>query len=108
MATATFWQKGERIDYPNATTAAIPFNTVIVFGSRIGVAGNTIPAGETGSLVLEGVFKMPKKSAEAFTAGEKLYWDVTNSYLTGTAGDVYAGIATAAAASADTEAYVRL
>lgn len=36
---AAYWQRGEALDYKNTGTEKIEANTVIVLGSRIGVAG---------------------------------------------------------------------
>lgn len=84
MATAEFWQRGETLDYTNSGNTKIAAGTIILFGSRIGVAGGDIPAGETGSLHVNGVFEMPKEygdSGKALTAGQEVQWDNTNSYI---------------------------
>lgn len=84
MATAKFWQKGERIDYVNGTGSKIAANTVILYGSRLAVAGADIEAGEKGALVVEGVFELPKDygdSGKAITAGQEVYWDDDNSCI---------------------------
>ena len=54
MAKGTYWQRGESIDYVNSGDTKIDANTVILYGSRIGIAGADIPAGEKGSLLVEG------------------------------------------------------
>ena len=56
MAKAKYWHKGNSIDYVNNTDAIIEANTVVVIGSHIGMAGTDIAPGETGSLVMEGVW----------------------------------------------------
>jgi predicted RecA/RadA family phage recombinase len=56
MATATYWQRGEALDYVNNTEAIIEANTVIVYGDRIAVTGCDIAPGELGSIHVEGVF----------------------------------------------------
>jgi len=109
MAKATFWQKGEKIDYVNSGSTAVENGQIVVLGTKVGVAGGAIAVGATGTLVMEGVFKMPKASGAAIAAGAKVYWDATNSVVTGTVGtNVEVGYAAAAAASADTEVLVSL
>lgn len=84
MAKAKFWQKGESIDYVNGTGSKIDANTIILYGSRLAVAGCDIAAGEKGSLYVSGVFEMPKDygdSGKALTAGQEVYWDNTNSVI---------------------------
>ena len=102
MALASFWQKGERIDYVNGTGAKISANTIIPYGSRIAIAGADIADGEKGALYVEGVFKMPKYDSTAINAGVDVYWDDTNGGITTTSTDnTPAGFAAAAAAAAD-------
>ena len=50
--TATYVQRGEAIDYANATEDMIPANTVVLIGKHIGVTGGDIAPGETASDVL--------------------------------------------------------
>lgn len=108
MATAKFWQKGERIDYVNSGSAKISANTIILFGSRIAVAGADIQVGEKGALVVEGVFELPKDNA-AITAGAEVYWDATDSNITATAtNNTKAGYAVAAAVADDSTVLVKI
>lgn len=84
MATAEFWQRGETLDYTNSGDTKIAAGTIILLGSRLGVAGCDIPAGETGSLHVNGVFEMPKDygdSGKALTAGQEVQWDSVNSCI---------------------------
>lgn len=127
MATAEFWQRGEAIDYTNTSGSKIAANTIILLGSRIGIAGGDIPAGETGSLHVSGVFEVPKEyadSGKALTAGQEVQWDDSNSYfkaavaqVVGTGGDAgkvtteaspVHGFVVAAAASADRTCLVKI
>ena len=43
MAKGTYWQRGESIDYVNSGDTKIDANTVILYGSRLGIAGATGP-----------------------------------------------------------------
>ena len=104
---ATYWQKGDTLDYTNGTASAIEANTVINLVTRVGIAGTTIAAGETGSVVVAGVFEMDKKAAEAITLGALVYFDGTAITATATA-NAPAGYAVAGAAAADTTILVKL
>lgn len=108
MSKAEYWQRGEAIDFVNNTSAKIETNEIVVFGSRLGVAGAPIEIGATGTLHVFGVFEMPKSSANAIEAGTAVYFDGTG--ITETAGDgtTAAGYATEAAAAADTVIKVKL
>ena len=67
MAKATYWQRGETLDYPNASGSKIDANTIVVLKTgatgRIGVIGTDIPNGETGSVHVTGVYEMPMITA---------------------------------------------
>lgn len=115
MSKAAFWQRGETLDYTNDTDTKIEANTVIAFGSRIGVAGTDILPGELGSLHVTGVFEMPKTDTEVIEMGTEVYFDGTG--ITAAAGDEaemdssaypLAGYAAQAAAAADTVILVKL
>jgi predicted RecA/RadA family phage recombinase len=108
MAKAAFWQRGEALDYANDTNKKIEANTIVVYGSRIGVIGGDIPAGEKGSLHVTGVFELPKASEE-ITAGAEVYWDDASGNITTTAGsNTPAGFAAQAAASDDAVVLVKI
>ena len=98
--TAIYWQKGEVLDR----------------GTRIGVAGEDIAAGETGHLHVVGVFEM-EKATGAVTMGAAVYYDETNKNITTVAStgessskvnNIPAGYAAAPAASADETVLVKL
>ena len=108
MSKATYWQRGETLDFTNATNATIEANTIMAVGDIVGVAGTDIEPGETGSLHIAGVFKMPKETAsEVVAMGKKVYFSAAG--ITATAsGNTYAGIAAAATAATDANILVRL
>lgn len=115
MSKAAFWQRGETLDYKNDTDTKIEANTVISFGSHIGVAGTDIMPGELGSLVVTGVFEIDKTEAGAIEMGTTVYFDGTG--ITTAANDgatsnptayPLAGYAAQAAAAADTVILVKL
>lgn len=108
-------QKGDRLVYEAA--AAVASGAPVVVGTRIGVAAGDIAAGESGVLVMEGVFSLPKVTG-AIDQGTDLYFDADGDPLGGTAGsgaitatatgNVAAGYAFAAALAADTHVLVKL
>ena len=104
---ATYWQRGEAIDYKNETGAKIPADTVLIIGSVLGVAGGDIADGEIGVVHVNGVFEIPKKAAVALTAGEKVTFTDKDGIDAAGEGTVY-GYATQAAAASDATAIVKL
>lgn len=117
MATATYIQRGESLDYVNSGESAIAVGTVVVLGTHIGVAGDTIAAGAKGSVHVTGVFKFPKAASDGgITLGQSVVWDNTNSVIaaydptanTNTGNGSIIGYAVSAAATAATEVYVKL
>ncbi len=115
MSKAAYWQRGETLDYKNATETKIEANTIIAFGGHIGVAGTDILPGELGSLHVTGVFEIPKTATEDIEMGETVYFDgtgITNAANDGETSDPtaypMAGYAVQAAAAADTVILVKL
>ena len=96
--SAKYWQRGETIDY--TPTDDLANGDVVDLATRIGVAGNDIPAGETGAVHVVGVFEIPKATG-AVTVGQALYWDKA-------AENIPAGWAVAAAGSSDATVLVKL
>lgn len=114
MASATYYQRGESLDYTNSTASKIVANTVIELKGRIGVTGTDINPGETGSLHVCGVFKIAKTGTSKIDMGQTVYFDGTG--ITDAADDggnpktdyAPAGYAVAEAAAAATEILVKL
>lgn len=114
MASATYYQRGESLDYTNSTLSKIVANTVIELTGRIGVTGTDINPGETGSLHVCGVFKIAKTGTSKIEMGQAVYFDGTG--ITDAADDggspatpyTPAGYAVAEAAAAATEILVKL
>ena len=103
---AKYWQKGETLDY----TAAADVNNgdIVDLATRIGVAGNNIPAGSTGAVHVEGVFIMPK-GTDAITLGAAVYWDAAEEQITTTEqGHTPAGYAVAPADAGAATVLVKL
>lgn len=108
MSKAAFWQRGESLDFTNATTDMIEANTVMTLGSRICVAGTDILTGETGSIHVAGVFAFPKGEGE-ITAGAEVYFSESDGMITSQAeGGVKAGFAVSGAAADDNKVLVKI
>lgn len=75
MAKATYWQRGETLDYTNSTNAVIEANTIIALSERIGVAGTSINPGEKGDVHVTGVYEIAKTGRAAIKQGQSVYWD---------------------------------
>ena len=118
MAKATYWQRGESLDYINSGDTKIEYNTVIILGKRVGIAGGDILPGEKGSLHVEGVFEFDKADDTAINAGTPVYWlpDSTAPGITASADDgedtptayVPVGYAVETAAAASTKIKVKI
>ncbi|UXE40875.1 DUF2190 family protein [Raoultella ornithinolytica] len=85
-------QAGKTIPLANTGTEEIVSGEAVAVGSMIAVAITDIPVGSTGDGFAEGVFLLPKLSADAVTAGGKVYLksgsvqlDETDAVLAGTA-----------------------
>ncbi len=89
-----------------ATASGIP----VILGGLAGVALNrTLGAGETLDVALEGVFELPKVSANAFALGASVYFDAGAGLVTTTAsGNTLLGHAVAAAGAGTATVRVRL
>ena len=103
-----FIQPGKVID-AIAPSGGVTSGLVYVLGSLIGVAAVTAAEGEAFALDTEGVFQLPKTSAQAWTVGAKIYWDGTNHVATTTAtANTLIGIAVDAAANPSATGKVKL
>jgi len=57
----------------------------VLVGSLFGVATGDIANGAQGTILLTGVFDLPKAPSQAWTLGAKIYWDATNKRCTNVA-----------------------
>nr|DAJ08298.1 MAG TPA: protein of unknown function DUF2190 [Caudoviricetes sp.] len=107
MSKATYFQRGESLDYANVTTDKIEAFSVITLVSRIGIAGDDIEPGEIGAVAVSGVFEIPKADETEIPMGTLVYYDGTG--ITSTATDnTPAGYAAANAAASDSSMIVKL
>lgn len=60
MSKASYWQRGETLDYKNTGSSTIEANTVVELTGRVGIAGTDIAPGAEGDLHVCGVFEFDK------------------------------------------------
>lgn len=100
-------QKGESIDV--TLVAAALSGSVIALTNMVVVAAKDGEIGDVVACSTVGVYTLPKNATEAFTQGQDVYWDSDPGELTATSTDnTYAGKVWAAAATADTEAQIKI
>jgi predicted RecA/RadA family phage recombinase len=98
---------GEKIDLaaPGVVTSGLP----IMLGALFGVCQNAAKEGEDLVVITQGVFDLPKTSAQAWTVGQKVYWDSTNAVVSSTAtGNTLIGVAIEVASNPSSIGRVRL
>lgn len=102
-----FIQPGETLTL--TTDRAVSSGGGFLAGSIFGVAVATYANGDAGEFNTCGVYSLTKTSAQAWTVGQKIYWDDTAHECTtdGTAGQLI-GVATAVADNPSSTGYVRL
>ena len=82
MATATYWQRGESLDYTNTTSSPLAAGSIVKLQSCIGIVEETIAPNATGAIAIEGVFEIAKTGTAAITIGDAVYFDgsgITNT-----------------------------
>jgi len=99
---------------PVVAAAAITSGQGLKVGALLGVAAGSAAIGEKVSVILEGVFSLPKRthaSSAAMAQGSAVYWDDTAKVIdntSNTGANILAGYAFLAAASLDATVQVRL
>lgn len=94
-----------------APSGGVASGQLVVVGKIIGVAAGLAAEGINVEVATEGVFELPKVTADTVTVGEALYWDSSASKLTDTPGTnskPLVGYATKAAGNGATTVYCRL
>ena len=97
----------------NTITLTAPYAVTsgggLLVGAIFGVATSDAASGETVEACLVGVVDLAKKAAQAWSVGDKVYWDDTAKVPTKTATDnTLIGVAVASVAAAATTGRVRL
>lgn len=77
---AIYVQKGEALDYAPAEN--VKNGAVVPLGARIGIAAGDIPAGGTGTVHVEGVYRLAKAAGEAVARGAAVYYDAAADVIT--------------------------
>jgi predicted RecA/RadA family phage recombinase len=105
----TFIQHGDCLTVPAPASGTVSGQLYKV-GSIIGVAATTEAAGDPVVLKLDGVFGLPKVSAQAWAVGDPIYMNTTSRSLTNVSatGLVLVGVATDVAASGSATGACRL
>jgi predicted RecA/RadA family phage recombinase len=92
-----------------APTGGVASGDGVLIGAMFGVAATAAAETKEFELCTEGVFELPKKSADTPAAGAKVYWDNTAKEVTTTAsGNTLIGVAAAAYLANTTKMLVRL
>ena len=100
-------QRGETV------TLAAPYDVLsggcLMVGSIVGVATTTALTGENVETVVTGVFDLGKVSAQAWSVGDRIYFDATAKLATNVStGNSLIGVALVAAANPSPTGRVRL
>ncbi|MBP2654244.1 MAG: hypothetical protein H6Q73_1813 [Firmicutes bacterium] len=105
----TYYQEGNIIDYTNTGSSALSAGDPVPMTDAFGVAVYGIDAGDTGPVVVSGVFIVTVDSTVSYAAGDKLYWDATNKlFTTSTTSTTYAGYAAKEKAVGTSVGYLKL
>lgn len=107
----SYVQPGDNLNWTNDTGSSAASGAVVRFGTYgVGIVQTTTANGAAGVVATEGVHKLAKVSGTAFTQGQRLFWDVTNSRLDSAvaANHLFVGYAAEPAASGATTAKVLL
>lgn len=103
-----FIQNGDAITVPApaATTSGDGVKTGMLFG----VAQADAESGDDVVILTRGVFSLPKTSAQAWSIGDAIYWNKSSGVATtaSSAGNIFIGVAVAAAANPSETGVVRL
>jgi len=100
-------QDGKIMNFTNTTDADITSSSPIFINSKLGVALTDIPKLATGSVAMEGVFKLAKTSGEIIAQGEKVYIG-GSSKITKEINDDYVGYAFEKSLSTDQFVHVKI
>lgn len=107
MAT-NYLQQGCNITV--AAPATVASGDGVLVGVLFGVAQTDAANGADVEIATEGVYELPKTSAQAWSVGDAIYWDPTPGEATtaSASGNVFIGVAVAAAANPTGTGRVRL
>lgn len=107
-----FIQPGNTVTWTNPDVTGsvdVASGDGVVAGSLFGVAQTDIAVGDSGELALTGVWELPKVSAQAWTVGQRIYWDAAaGNATTAASSNKLIGVAIEAAANPSATGKVRL
>jgi len=102
-----FKQRGETINVP--APADTKSGDGVLVGSLFGIACFDADSGQPLEIDLGGCFELRKTNAQAWTVGQKIYWDAENKHATtGATGNSLIGAALEAAPNPSPYGVVRL
>lgn len=110
MSEAAYKSEGELINY-TAASAVVAGEVRQLADGRAGVQAQVLASGDIGSLMVEGLFEVPKTTSMVLLDGMPVYWDHSANkchYKKVNDRDFYLGVAVGDAASAATTAVVAL
>lgn len=94
---------------PVTAPAAVKSGDLVLVGKLFGVASTDAASGAPVEICTEGVFTLPKVTAQAWTEGAAIYWDSAEAKATTTAsGNTQIGHAAGAAVNPSASGNVRL
>lgn len=88
-----FVQNGSTIPLLNSGSEVIASGDAVVIGNIVAIAITDIAVQDTGDGFTEGVFQLPKASADAFTQGASVFVNDDGTAQASAESGVYAGIA---------------
>lgn len=112
---ASYWQRGESLDYINPTEDKIEVGEAIALGDRIGIAGTDIRPGGLGTVHVMGVYEFPKKDKAEMAVGTEVYFTeegITSEAASGegvsATNNIVAGFVAALSPAESTKVYVKI
>lgn len=102
----TYKDSGERVNY--TASATIASGAVVLLGLLVTFAMNAMVSGDTAPLLTEGRVQVTSAASQAWTQGQDIFYDSSNSVFTSTETKYWAGKAAAAKASTTTTGYLLL
>lgn len=79
MATAEYVQNGNYIDF--TAEKQVEYLGIVPLVSRIAVAQTALKAGETGTVSISGVYRLPAKDGLEIKQGDLVYWNDTEGMI---------------------------
>lgn len=89
-----FRQSGRVLTITVDDTNGVSSGDLVIVGALVGVAAKNAAATEEVEIQMEGVFELPKVTADVISAGDLLYWDGTKLTVTPSTGRTLVGAAT--------------